>query len=226
MRKDTVEALWGKTLSDAGLTPDSVCRAVSTGQGKYDVPFADRAVTDSVAAAAAARFLYPHATAVIDAGADQTRVVALGEGRTIKNVTTNQKCMAGLGLMLEIVAKRLEMDIDEFGSAAPFVGDTLPLNDGCPVFAEEGVLELLNDGVPKAKIATAATGVAAVRLNAILHDKITPDKNGTVFIGGLAKNAAVVAALKVRSGIDFLIPEDAEYGAAIGAAAIAASLAA
>jgi activator of 2-hydroxyglutaryl-CoA dehydratase len=127
--------------------------------------------------------------------------------------------MAGLGLMLEVMAGRLDMTIDEM--SATKVGKAI-VNDGCPVFAELDALELLNQGVPKADIAGAVTESVAVRLNAILNDKAGVSNEATVFIGGLTKNKAVMDAVKKRSGVDFIIPKDAEYGAALGAALIAA----
>jgi predicted CoA-substrate-specific enzyme activase len=221
-RSKSIENIWHQSLKEAGLDASDVQQVVATGQGKTDVFFADKAVVDAVADARAARFLYPDSTAVVDVGADQTRVVALGDGNKINETVTNQKCMAGLGLILEIVADRLGMSFAEISLIDSEAGKNTPVNDGCPVFAEQGALELLNRGVGKADVIGAVTDVVAIRINSILHDKFYPDKEKTVLFGGIAKNDAVVSRLKLRSGIDFLIPEDSEYGAALGAAVIAA----
>jgi activator of 2-hydroxyglutaryl-CoA dehydratase len=71
-------------------------------------------------------------------------------------------------------------------------------------------------------VAQAIIEAVAVRVNSILNDKIKPPKDTTVLVGGVAKNKAVINALKRRSGIDFLIPDQAEYAGALGAALIAA----
>jgi predicted CoA-substrate-specific enzyme activase len=221
-RREAINKVWDDALNAAGAAVSEVNLTVATGMGKEDVTFSGGTVVESVAAARAARFLYPGAASVVDAGADQTRVVTLGEGASITEVVMNQKCMAGLGLLLETAADRLEMTLEEMSALGPEFGDPIPLNDGCPVFAEQGALELLNRGVPKREVADAVTNVVVVRLLSILNDKIKPKKDGTALIGGLAKNAAVTERLRRCSGIDFLIPEAAEYGGALGAAVFAA----
>jgi predicted CoA-substrate-specific enzyme activase len=217
-----IDAVWNETLEDAGLSASDVERVVATGQGKRDVSFADKTVVEAVAAARAARFLLPGAAAVLDVGADQTRVVTLGAGDGVREITLNQKCMAGLGLLLESMAWRLGMSVADM-SELPNVaeGDAI-VNDGCPVFAEQGALELLNMGVEKEKVAAAVIDAVVVRLNSILNDKIPPEKDGTVFIGGVADVGAVTSGLKSRSGINFVIPENPAHGGALGAALIAA----
>ncbi|MDR1206425.1 MAG: acyl-CoA dehydratase activase [Peptococcaceae bacterium] len=221
-RREAIEKIWAEALKAAGADPSDVSGVAATGIGREDVSFAGKTIVESLAAARAARFLYPGATSVVDAGADQTRVVTLGEGKDITEVVLNQKCMAGLGLLLEVAADRLEMTLEEMSALGPETRDPIPLNDGCPVFAEQGALELLNKGVPKKEVADAVTDVAVVRLLSILNDKVRPGKDSTVLIGGLTKNAAVTERLKRCSGIDFLIPEAAEYGGALGAAVFAA----
>jgi predicted CoA-substrate-specific enzyme activase len=220
-RDKAIEKAWNDALAAAGLKAADVSKVAATGQGKRDVYLADEDVVESVADARAARFLYPAATSVVDLGADQTRVVTLGEGNEITEVVQNQKCMAGLGLLLEVIANRLDLTLEEISSLGPDAGDIL-VNDGCPVFAEQGALELLNRGASKEDVAGAVTDVVVLRLNSILNDKVRPAKETTVLIGGLTKNTAVVDRLKKRSGIDFLMTEEGEYAGALGAALIAA----
>ncbi|MDR3294381.1 MAG: acyl-CoA dehydratase activase [Clostridiales Family XIII bacterium] len=223
-RGETVKEIWQDALKDAGIKPKDISKVVATGTGKKDVSFADKTVVEAVAAARAARFLYPESTSVVDAGADMTHVVTLGEGNTIREVVMNQKCMNGLGLVIEVMADRLGLTLDEISALAPAQGKTNPVNDGCPVFAELDALGLLNIGVDRREVAGAVTDAVVVRLSSILNDKIRPQKDTTVFIGGLAKNLAVTERLKERSGIHFLIPENAEYGGALGAAVIATDM--
>ena len=222
-RVNTIEKLWNDTLGSAGITPSDVTKVVSTGKGKLDVSFYDYDVVEAVADASLAHFLDPSATTVVDLGANQTRVVALGEGEEIDGIVLNQKCMGGLGMLMNTMSDRLGMTLEEF-SSLPASEDTI-VNDGCPVFAELDALELLNNGVSKEKVGAAVIDTVVVRLNSILRDRVEPaDKTKTVLIGGLTKNTAVVKGLMERSGIDFIIPEDAEYGGALGAAVIAKTI--
>jgi activator of 2-hydroxyglutaryl-CoA dehydratase len=156
----------------------------------------------------------------VDIGADQVRVVTLGEGEKITEVVMNQKCAAGLGILLRSMARTLGMTLDEMSKLS---GDGVAVvNDACCVFAEMDAFSLLNRNVPREDIARDVIEAVAVRINSVLNDKIKPDNNNTVLIGGLSRNKAVVNALKKRSGISFIIPEQAEYAGALGAALLAA----
>jgi predicted CoA-substrate-specific enzyme activase len=214
-RNKQVEKVWQSALDMAGIDRKDVSSIIATGIGKTSAPFAGAEIVEPLADAKAAYFINSAVTTVVDAGADQTRVVALGKGDAITEVVFNQKCMAGIGLALEVVARRLNYTVEEM-SSVKIVPDMV--NDGCPVFAEMDAIELLNKGATRETAMGAITEMAVVRLNSILHDKFFPDGQKTMLIGGVAKNAAVVAALKERSGIDFIIPENPEYGCALGAA--------
>ncbi len=219
-RPKTAEQVWKDTLAAAKLKPADVAKVVATGQGKQDVSFAQDRITEPVAAAWAARFLYPKATAVVDIGADQVRVVILGKGDAILEVVMNQKCAAGLGIFLKSMARTLGMTLDEMGSLSG--NGKAVVNDGCSVFAEMDALGLLNRNIPREDVARAAVEAVAVRVSSILNDKVKPTKDATVLVGGVSHNKAVVAALKSRSGINFIVPEQAEYAGALGAALMAA----
>jgi predicted CoA-substrate-specific enzyme activase len=220
-RTEAIRTLFDELLERAGLRYSDLSKTVATGQGKYDALIADKGVVEAVAAAAAAGFFFKDSQAVVDIGADQTRVVTLEEEEGIREVVMNQKCMAGLGLLIETVAERLDMTLEEI-SNIPSTSDTAcSVNDGCPVFAELDALELLNRCVSRESVAAAVMQTVIVRLNSILNDKIRPERNTAVLIGGVGKNAFVVNGLKDRSGIDFIVPDDAEYGGAIGAAVLA-----
>jgi predicted CoA-substrate-specific enzyme activase len=221
-RSEAIEKLLLKTLEPVSLSALDIEKTVATGIGKFDVHFADARVVEPVAIARTACFVLPSAAAAVDIGADQTRVITLGEGYNIQEVVLNQKCSAGLGILLKYAARRLGFTLEELSDIVVDAESEVVVNDGCAVFAELDVLELLNHNTPKKDIAGALIASVAAAINAILNDKITPDREKTVLMGGVSQNMAVVNALKIRSGIDFHILEDAEYGGALGAALIAA----
>jgi predicted CoA-substrate-specific enzyme activase len=218
-RSQAAEQVWSQALAAAGIKDSDVSQVVATGQGKNDVKFATRRVVEPVADAKAARFLYPSATAVVDAGADQVRVVTLDSADKIREVVMNQKCAAGLGLFLRSMARTLGMTVDEMGRVTGNPPETAA-SDICPVFTELDAIAMIHNNVPKGDIIRAVHEATAVKINAILNDKIIPAKDATVLLGGLAKNIGLVSALKKRSGINFLIPEQPEYAGALGAALI------
>jgi len=202
-------------LKEAGVGEGDVEAVYATGKGKFDVPFAQGRVTDTIAAAFAARFYYPDATSVLGVGADETLAATLGDARLIDEFVVNQKCTAGLGTFLRHLAKRFEMTIEETGLETEDAG---PINEGCVVFSELDALSLLNNGAaPKAAMASAVKAVA-VRAANVMND-LTKQSNGrAVLMGGLTKNALFVRLLEELLGFKFLIPDDAEYSGAIGAA--------
>jgi predicted CoA-substrate-specific enzyme activase len=223
MRGAAVQGLWNETLGAAGISPSDVGGIMATGQGKFDVDFAGGLVTEPVADARAARFYDPRAAFTVDIGADQTRVISLDADGGVRRVALNQKCAAGIGVFLKHMARTLEMTLDEMSGLVRRGGGTAVVNDGCPVFAELDAMGLLNRGLPKETVAEAVVRAMAVRICSVLNEKTKPSADSTILIGGVSRNAALVGALKELSGIDFIIPENAEYGGAVGAALLAAA---
>ena len=217
-----IDRLWKETLDSVSMKPEDFQGVVATGLGKNDVAFADSVVTEPIADTRAARWFFADATSVIDVGADRSRVVTLKDGEGIEEIALSQKCGNGFGSQLKFIARKLEMTMDELSDIPEGVADGAVCNDGCIVFIELDAIELLAQGVPSLQVAGAVVDAIAVRINMLLNDKITPKKETTLLIGGVSQNDAVVKSLKSRSGIDFIIPEDAVFGGAIGCALIAA----
>ncbi len=221
-RADSAEQVWTEALAAAKLEPSAVSKVIATGQGKYDVKFANGKVTEPVADARAARFLFPSTRAVVDIGADQVRVVTLDSGDKIVELMMNQKCHAGLGLFLRSMARTLGMTVEEMCQISGNLPENVAVNDSCCVFAELDSIALIHNNTPKPDIIQAVHEAVATRINAVLNDKVVPQKETTVLVGGLAYNRGVINALKKRSGINFMIPEKPEFACALGAALIGA----
>lgn len=222
-RESAARAALGDALNEAGLTEADLGGIVATGKGKFDLGFADKRVTEAVAAAKAAKALHPETTCVVDVGCDETLALTFSQGDKIREAVINEKCAAGLGGFLQHMARRLELSLEEMSALPPAVPGGPAVNDGCIVFAELDMLSLLNQGAPPREIASALTDAAAVRTCTVINDITIPEMDCVVLFGGLAKNKAFVHALQARSGIGFIVPDDAEYGGALGAALIAAA---
>jgi benzoyl-CoA reductase subunit D len=219
-RPAAVQAVYDKALAEAGVKAGDVAKVISTGKGKFDVPFSADQLSETVTAAKAARLLVPGVTSVVDIGADEIVVAVLAEENKITEFVINEKCTAGLGLLLEGIADRFDMSIEEIGALEG--PGSVAVNDGCVVFAELDALSLLNRGTDAKEIVKAINEAIAWRANSTLNDIYKPDYKCVALFGGLTKNGAFIKSLKRISGIDFVIPEDAEYAGAFGAAAIAA----
>ena len=220
-RASSADQVWNEVLKSAGLSPSDVSNVIATGQGKWDVRFANDYVVETVADARAAPMLFPSARSVVDIGADQARAIICDESGKTVDIVLNQKCTAGIGTFYRSMARTLGITLDEM-SGLSSNSNNVSVNDGCAVFAELDAIWLAHNNTPKKDIVQAINEAMATRLNSMLNEKITLEKD-VMLIGGLARNTGVVNALKERSGFDFLIPEEPEYAGALGAALIAAS---
>jgi len=217
-RASAAEKALEDALKEAGLPRGKLEKVVATGKGKFDLPFADKTVSEVVTTARAAKFLCPEATTAVDAGADETVVVTLGKRRLIDEIAINEKCAAGVGTLLRTMARRLELSMEEMNGLPPLAPDGPAVNDGCAVFAEMDALNLLFKGAAPKEIAVALTDAAAIRVCSTVNDISNTKAECMVLFGGLAKNKAFAAALQKYAKLDFVIPEEAEYAGAIGAA--------
>lgn len=218
-RAENAERVWNEALVSAGLQPDEVERLAVTGKGKYDVPFAQALFTEPVCIARAASAAVPGATAVLDVGADSMTALTLGGKGKITEMEINQKCSAGCGLMLEVIADRLGLSLEELSGAE---AGSAKVSDGCMVFAELDALSLMNRGFSKTEVAAALNRSAAVRAAVVYNDITLRDDGCVVLTGGVAGNAAFARALEARLGLALHVPEHPEYCTAEGAALLAA----
>ena len=221
-RAAAVDLLMKQALDEAGLNPSDVTRIVVTGKGKHRITIADEQLTEPMAACKAALYLCPGATAVMDAGADETLVATI-KGEKIGEFAINEKCAAGIGKFLAYMGRRLELSPAEMGALGRPAPEAAVVNDGCVVFAEMDALGLLNRGASPKEVAAAVTEAAALRASNVIMDLTIPKWDKVVLVGGLANNAAFVSALKASSGLDFVVPEAPEYAGALGAALFAAA---
>ena len=219
-RPAAVKAIYDQALKAAGVGAGDVTKVIATGKGKFDVDFAADQLSETLTAAKAARLANPDVTTAIDIGADEIVVVTL-DGDKITEFVINQKCGAGLGLMLGGIAERFDMSIEDVGAQAG--PGSVKVDDGCIVCMELDALSLANRGTDLKEIVKALNVACAWRANSTLNDIYKPSKNCVVLMGGMVKNGAFVKALEEVSGITFVKHADPEYAGASGAAALAAA---
>jgi predicted CoA-substrate-specific enzyme activase len=211
-------------LEVAGLGSNSqVDKTIATGKGKFDVEsIVDDVLTEPVTAVKAAEFLCPDATTVVDIGADETIVMLLRENHKIRHLVTNEKCAAGVGSFLRNMARRLGLPLDEMKDLSPCSSESPRVSDGCVVFGELDALNLLNNGVAPKEVAKAVIATAAIRVTASIRDITLENLDKLVVFGGVTHNTAFMEALKKRLGVEPIVPREAEYAGALGAALFAA----
>jgi benzoyl-CoA reductase subunit D len=219
-REKSAEQVWKEALKEAGISASDVSQVIATGQGKYDVKFASSSIVEPLADARAAVWLYPSARSVVDVGCDQARAMNFDARGNITGIVLNQKCAAGIGMFLTSLARMLGMTVEEMSCVSGNPQSKVSVNERCCCFAEMDTHSLLLNDTPRKDVIQARFEAAAARINSMLNEKITLEMDA-VLVGGVARNAGVVEALKKHSGINFLIPEQPEFAGALGAALIA-----
>jgi predicted CoA-substrate-specific enzyme activase len=208
----------------ARLRRRNYCLAAATGYGRFlmNAHLDCRVVTEITACALGARSLRPGAGLVIDIGGQDSKAILLGNGSgAFADFEMNDRCAAGTGRFLEVMAGRLGFSLEEFGRAACEAGETIALNSMCTVFAESEVISLVAAGRDRASIARG--------LHASIADRVYPlaarfDPPGDILMaGGVALNPCLVDLLSKKLGRSVIVPENPQIVTAVGAALAAAN---
>ncbi|MCD7922842.1 MAG: acyl-CoA dehydratase activase [Clostridiales bacterium] len=226
-REENAKNLWLEALNEAGLKETEIQSVAVTGKGKYNISFADLYKTEVVCLQKAAHALAPDATMAVNLGADEILAVVLDDAEPagIAEMAQNQKCSAGLGLLIENLADEFGWNPTEPMSWPGCSGELKALetiSDGCAVFARMDVLEALNRGAAKEAVMNGVLHAAAVRANSVIQDITLPNTDQIVLCGGLSCNPMFVSELENISGMRMPALPDAQYVCAIGAAIAAA----
>ena len=208
-----------QAMSQAGLTRDRVARLVATGYGRVQVPGADRTVTEITCHAQGAHYLHPDVHTVIDIGGQDSKGIAVGPGGKVLDFVMNDKCAAGTGRFLEVMAHALEVDLADFGQLASSALHRAKISSTCTVFAESEIITHIATGIPKEEIIAGIHDAIATRV-ATMVGRI-PVQDAVVLTGGVARNAGVARMLEEKLGHKIIVPEHAQLAGAIGAAIIA-----
>lgn len=194
-------------------------KIVATGYGRHLARehFAQDVVTEIKAHAIGARHFFPDCRTVVDIGGQDSKVISLDEKGRVANFQMNDKCAAGTGRFLEIMAAGLGYRLDEFGPAAQASGTEVSLNSMCTVFAESEVISMKNRGIAPADIARAVHQSVVARLVGMLERLGFGEV--IVFSGGVARNPCIVQMLQERlAGVRVVTPPAPDIVGALGAA--------
>ncbi|MHA1194503.1 MAG: acyl-CoA dehydratase activase [Promethearchaeota archaeon] len=193
---------------------------MSTGYGRNTIDIADDRVTEITAHAKGAKFFFPDAYSVIDIGGQDSKAIVISKktGNVI-DFQMNDKCAAGTGRFLEVMAHALEVPIEEFGKLALKSSNPASISSTCTVFAESEIISLFARGASKEDIASGIHKSIARRVAGMAKRIGVGPK--LVFCGGVAKNDAVKKYLEEELGFEIVRPNYPQLTGAIGAAIIA-----
>lgn len=215
-------------MADTGFDPMSEARTLinaaeydhimATGYGRnlFEISFDAPTVTEIKAHATGAWALFPDARAVLDIGGQDSKAISLFDTGKVKKFEMNDRCAAGTGKFLEIMARSMGYTIDEFGREALLAKKHLNISSMCTVFAESEVTSLIAKGQDRREISRGLHD-SVVRRAAGMINRVSSDGD-IVFTGGVAKNPCMVSLLSARLNRQVLIPDDPQCIGAFGAA--------
>ena len=210
--KETGEQLL-QWIYSQGFIRDQL-KIIATGYGRVSVPYADSTVTEITCHGRGAAFLADGNVTVIDIGGQDTKVIVLQNGKVLDFVM-NDKCSAGTGKFLEVMANRLGLSLPEmFDYAAK--GKEVKISSMCTVFAESEVISLMGKGTPREDIAAGVIQSICSKVTLLVNRKQKADRY--FLSGGFCGSPYVVQVLSRMLGTEIQTHEDARYAGAIGAA--------
>jgi len=216
----SVKTAFHEALEAAGLARCELERIGGTGSGKNLVQMADVHVNEVKAMAKGARYFFPNCRTAVDVGAEEARAVSCDEDGNVLDFAVNERCAAGAGAFIEAMARALEVDVEEMGRMCLQSERDIPMNAQCVIFAETEVIGLIHARTPKPDISRAIHNAIASRIVSMTR-RIGLNED-VVLIGGVARNPGFLSAVRRGSDLEAIcVPEDPEYGAAVGAAVAA-----
>jgi len=219
--RTSAQTIRSELIGKVHLTDNDIVEAVATGYGADSVYFANQTANDIVCTARGINKVLPQARTVIDIASQSTRVIRLNENGIVNSFTVSEKCAAGSGRFVEVIANILRVDLADFGPLAARSKNPIIFGTGCAVFGESEAITRISEGIPKEDI---AAGVNRALANAIssLVKRIKLEEPCAV-CGGGALNTALVSTIGEELGTGLLVPPNPQIITALGATVIAAT---
>jgi predicted CoA-substrate-specific enzyme activase len=217
--KLTAEKIRKELLSQTGISAGDISRTVASGYGSKLVSFADEVKPDIICHAKGVSSLLPTVRTVIDVGDLYTKVLRMDGQGSMHNFLMSGKCAGGSGRILQVIAKVLQMKVEEIGELSLKSKKRVEFNTGCAVFAESEAISRLSQEVRKEDLLAGIHRALAAQINSLAERLgVEPD---VAMVGGGARDVGLVQALKEIRGHDILVPQKPHMTAALGAAIIA-----
>jgi len=207
-----------EALQQASLTFDDISYVVATGYGRIAVPFADRQITELTCHSRGVFNFSPNVRLAIDIGGQDSKGLKINDGKLV-DFTMSDKCAAGTGRYLEVIASTLGLKLDDLGQISLKSTNKVSISSTCTVFAQQEVVSHLSRGVPLEDILAGIHDAIASRV-ARMVNRLNVEAD-VLFTGGVAQNIGVVRALEKNLGCKVIVPNQPLLSGAIGAALLA-----
>lgn len=216
---DSAQKAYSEALKQAKLSPEAISYVVSTGYGRVSIPFAHKNVTEITCHGRGAHYLNNQIRTIIDIGGQDSKVIRLDENGEVIDFAMNDKCSAGTGRFLEVMARTLEIPLEKMGEESLSAQETISITSMCTVFAESEVVSLIAQNKNKAEIINGLHNSIAGKTVSMLER--IGKKRGYMMTGGVAKNPGVVKWIETKLNEQVFVPEEPQIVGALGAALIA-----
>lgn len=218
-RKAAEKAI-SQVLSRASISFEDVAGIVITGVGAASAPFPSRQMSDISCQAKGVNYLFPQARTVIDIGGQSSKVIKITPEGNVVDFVISEKCAAGSGRFLQIMARILGIKIEDIGPLSLKSVQPVEFSTGCAVFAESETISRIAEGAKREDIlAGVHKAIAAKVVTLVNRIGLEPE---CVLAGGGAEDIGLVKTVSEALGVQVLVPEHPRITAALGAACIAA----
>jgi predicted CoA-substrate-specific enzyme activase len=217
--KGTAYRIREALLSQVGISTGSISRTVATGYGSNRVTFADEVKSDIACHAKGVSSLLPSVRTVMDVGDLYTKVFRIDGNGSVHKFLLSGKCAGGSGRILQVMAKVLQVKVEDMGELSLKSEKRIEFNTGCAVFAESEAISRISQEVKKEDLLAGIHRALAAQINS-LAERIGVEQE-VAMVGGGARDRGLVQAMKEIRGHDILVPSTPHLTAALGAALIA-----
>lgn len=208
-----------EVLENAGMTREQMDFVLATGYGRNSLDgLADLQMSELSCHAKGAAFLFPEVRTVIDIGGQDVKVIEIENGQ-MRNFVMNDKCAAGTGRFLDVMARVLEVSVEDLGRLGDESTKEVGISSTCTVFAESEVISQLAVGTDKRDIINGIHKSVAGRVGGLCNRVGVRDL--VVMTGGVAQNHGIVKALQSQLGHEIHTSPLTQYNGALGAAIFA-----
>jgi predicted CoA-substrate-specific enzyme activase len=211
------EALAKAALSFGGMT-----YIVSTGYGRINVPFADKQVTEISCHAKGVSSLFPQARTIVDIGGQDSKAITIDQNGRVTNFIMNDKCAAGSGRFVEVIADTVGLKLDQMGDVSLQSTQPAPISNICTIWAQQEVASRLAEGTPIPDLIAGVHRSLADRV-ARMVKRLKLQKE-VILTGGGGKNRGLVKALSEQLNCEILVPPEPLITGALGAAILGKEL--
>jgi len=218
--KKTAETALEKVLTYPGKSASDIAYIIATGCGRKRAAFAKQAVTEITCIARGVNYLFPRARTIIDIGGQDTKAIKVDERGRVTEFEMNDKCAAGTGRFLEVMAKALNVELDSIGNTSLKHKKELTISSICTVFAESEVISLVSEGEELEDILYGIHKAIADRTMGLIN-RLGGVEGEVIMAGGVAKNIGVVKALEAALNAPLKIHVEPQIVGALGAAILA-----